>query len=240
MTTHTTINNPTELRQHQRLKFYTPLAMLFVLLFLVVNIITQKIIPVGNSMVLTAGDFIYPLDYALSLILTEVYGYAMSRRIIWFSFGCNFIIAIIIMFSIALPAASAWHEQEQYAAILGHTPRLLGASFCAFLFGEFIGTCILAKVKIATSGKYFWFRTIGATAVGQLIDSIVFAVIAFTGILSWHNMLVLVASAYGFKIIYQIIVTPGIYACARFLKKYEHVDIFDKNTSFNPFNLGLK
>lgn len=232
-----TINNPIELSHYQRLKFYTPIAMLFVSLFLVVNIITQKISPIGNNIMLTAGDFVYPLNYALSMILTEVYGYAMSRRIIWLSFICNFVVAIIIIFSVALPAAPAWHEQEQYAAIMGRTPRLLIASFAAFWVGEFIGTYILAKAKIFTSGKHLWFRTIGATSIGQLIDNIVFATIAFTNIISWHSMIVLVASAYWFKIIYQIILTPGIYAFAKFLKKHEHVDIFDKNTNFSPFNL---
>lgn len=236
-----TIHNPKEmLLRHQGFKFYAPIAMLFVTLFFVVNIISQKIVPISNNIMLTAGDFIYPLNYVLGMILTEVYGYAMSRRIIWSAFVCNLIVAAIIMLAVALPAASSWYEQEQYATILGRTPRLLASSFGAFLIGEFIGSYILAKIKIFTSGKYLWFRTIGATSIGQLVDSMAFTIIAFAYIVSWHDVMILAISAYWCKIVYQVLMTPGVYALARFLKKHEHVDIYDRNTNFNPFNLGLK
>lgn len=233
-----TIHSPKELLKHQGLKFYTPLAMLFVSLFIIVNIITQKIVPIGSHIILTAGDFIYPLIYILSIILTEVYGYEMSRRIIWGAFFCNFFVAIVIAIAIALPPGALWHEQEPYALILGRAPRLLGASFAAFLIGEFIGTYILAKIKIFTSGKYLWFRTLSATAIGQLIDSMTFSAIAFSNILAFRDIVILGISAYWCKMTYQILITPGVYAFARFLKKHEHVDIFDRNTNFNPFNWG--
>ena len=233
------VHNPKELI-HQGFKFYTPIAMLFVTLFFVVNIIAQKLVPISDNIMLTAGDFVYPLNYVLSIILTEVYGYSMSRRVIWSAFVCNLLVVAIIMFAVALPAAPSWHGQEQYAAVLGQAPRLLAASFGAFLIGEFIGTYILAKVKIFTSGKYLWFRTIGATSIGQIVDSFVFTVIAFASILSWHDIMILSMSAYWCKMVYQILMTPGVYAFAGFLKKYERVDIFDQNTNFNPFNLGLK
>jgi hypothetical protein len=238
MNTRTTIHNPKKLLNRQGFKFYTLIAMLFVSLLMVVNIISQKIVPLGNNIILTAGDFIYPLIYVLSMLLTEVYGYAMSRRVIWSAFVCNLFVAAAITLAITLPAASSWHEQTQYALILGRAPRLLGASFAAFLIGEFIGTYILAKVKIFTSGRYLWFRTIGATSIGQLIDSITFASIAFANIISWHDIMILGLSAYWCKMVYQILLTPGIYAFARFLKKHEQVDIFDRNTNFNPFNLN--
>jgi queuosine precursor transporter len=235
----TIIHNPKELL-HQGFKFYTPIAMLFVTLFFVVNIISQKLVPISDNIMLTAGDFIYPLSYVLSITLTEVYGYAMSRRVIWSAFVCNLLVVAIIMFAVALPAAPAWHGQEHYVAVLGQAPRLLAASFGAFLIGEFIGTYILAKVKIFTSGKYLWFRTIGATSIGQLVDSFVFTMIAFASVVSWHDIMILAMSAYWCKMVYQTLMTPGVYAFARFLKKHEHVDIFDRHTNFNPFNLGLK
>ena len=235
------INNPKDLLPYQKLKFYTPIAMLFVSLFIVVNIVTQKIVPIGDYLMLTAGDFVYPLNYLLSMILTEVYGYAMSRRVIWAAFVCNIFVAAIVMFCIALPpAASSWSNQEQYALILGQAPRLLAASFGAFLIGEFIGTYILAKTKVFTAGKYLWFRTMGATLIGQIIDSVAFTTVAFAGIVSWYDIMILSISAYWCKVIYQAVLTPGICVLARFLKKREHVDIFDRNTNFNPFNLGLK
>lgn len=238
--TNSIIHNPRELRRYQGIKFYTPIAMLFVSLFLIVNIISQKIVPIAPGIMLTAGDFIYPLNYVLSMILTEVYGYAMSRRVIWASFACNLMVALVISLAIALPSATGWNDQTQYKAILGQTPRFLAASFCAFLIGEFIGTYILAKIKVFTTGKYLWFRTMSATALGQLIDSVIFTTIAFISVVSWHEIGILSISAYWCKIIYQLLMMPGIYALARFLKDQEKIDIFDRNTNFNPFNLGIK
>ncbi len=234
------IHNPQDLPCNQQLKFYTPIAMLFVSLFIIVNIVTQKIVPVGKCLMLTAGDFIYPINYLLSMVLTEVYGYTMSRRVIWSAFGCNIFVALALFLSIALPEAATWHTQEQYAMILGRVPRILAASLGAFLVGEFIGTYILAKAKVFTAGKHLWLRTMGATLIGQFIDSIVFTSIAFIGIITWWDMAVLSLSAYGCKVIYQTLLMPIIYIVASFLKKREHVDIFDHDTKFNPFNLGLK
>ncbi|MBU0744748.1 MAG: queuosine precursor transporter [Gammaproteobacteria bacterium] len=235
-----TIHDPRELLACKQLRFYAPIAMLFVSLFIAVNIVTQKLVPIGGAMMLTAGDFIYPFLYILSILLTEVYGYAMSRRVIWAAFGCNLFVALIILFCIALPAAASWQQQEQYAMILGRAPRLLVASLGAFLVGEFIGTYILAKTKVFTSGRYLWFRTMGATLVGQMVDSVVFTVIAFSWIVPWRDVIILSVSAYGCKVVYQTLLTPAIYVFAGFLKKHEQVDIFDRNTNFNPFNLGLK
>jgi hypothetical protein len=221
----------------KQLKFYTPIAMLFVCLFLMVNIISQKIIPIYGDIILTAGDFIYPLSYTLSMILTEVYGYAMSRRVIWSSFVCNILASIVIILAINLPYADSWHNQEQYASILGSAPRMLMASLGAFLFGEFIGTYILAKLKIFTHGKYLWMRTLGAISVGQLLDSLIFTTIAFIGVISMRHVIILSMAAYVCKIIYQVILTPGIYVLVGFLKKHEGLDVFDRHTNFNPFNL---
>lgn len=223
--------------QMKQLKFYTPIAMLFVCLLLMVNIISQKIIPIYGDIILTAGDFIYPLSYTLSMILTEVYGYTMSRRVIWSSFVCNIIASAVIILAINLPYADSWHNQEQYAAILGSAPRMLMASLGAFLFGEFIGTYILAKLKIFTHGKYLWMRTLSAISVGQLLDSLIFTTIAFIGVISLRHVIILSMAAYVCKIIYQIVLTPGIYVLVGFLKKREGLDVFDRHTNFNPFNL---
>ena len=235
------IHNPKELKPYYRqLKFYTPIAMLFISLFIVVNIVTQKIVPVGFGLVLTAGDFIYPLLYILSVLLTEVYGYTMSRLVIWGAFFCNLLVAVIIMFSIALPEASFWYDLNHFAIVLGRAPRILMASLSAFLVGEFIGTYIIARVKVFTEGKYLWFRFMGATLVGLLIDSMAFTMVAFTGIVAWNEVIVLSISAYLCKVVFQVLLTPVIYTVAGFLKKHEHIDIFDRNTNFNPFKLGLQ
>ena len=223
--------------QVKQFKFYTPIAMLFVCLLLIVNIISQKIIPIYGNIILTAGDFIYPLSYTLSMILTEVYGYTMSRRVIWSSFGCNIIVSLIIILAIKLPYADSWQHQQPYSLILGSAPRMLMASLGAFLFGEFIGTYILAKIKIFTHGRYLWLRTMSAMAVGQLLDSLIFTVIAFAGLISLHHVIILSIAAYACKIIYQILLTPGIYVLVDFLKQHEGVDVFDRRTNFNPFKL---
>jgi len=236
----TLISDPKELLPKQQLKFYTPLAMLFVSSFIAVNIVVQKIVPVGAGLLLTAGDFVYPLNYILSMILVEVYGYALSRRVIWSAFICNLVVVLVILFSVILPEADSWGKQEQYVMILGRVPRILGASFSAFLIGEFVGTYILAKIKVLMSGKHLWFRTLSATCIGQMVDSIVFTLIAFVGVISWYEILILSFGAYWCKVIYQLLLTPVIYMLASFLKKREQIDIFDRNINFNPFNLGLK
>ncbi len=234
------IQDPRDLKPQQQLRFYAIIAMLFVSLLLIVNIITQKIVHIGSGLMLTAGDFIYPLTYLLSILLTEVYGYAMSRRVVWGAFFCNILVAVIIVFSIALPDAGSWHDQSHFKIVLGRAPKILIASLSAFLIGEFIGTYILSKIKVFTEGRYLWFRFMSATMAGQLIDSVIFTVIAFVGIIAWQDVIVLSISAYLCKVIFQILMTPIIYVSVKFLKKHEHIDIFDRNTNFNPFNLGLQ
>ncbi len=237
---HHTIYDPNQLAKQKQLKFYPLIAMLFTALFVVVNIITQKIVPLGGFFLLTAGDFIYPLLYILSILLTEVYGYAMSRRVIWGAFFANIVVALVIYLAIILPYDPSWLEQQPFELILARTPRILGASLMAFLIGEFIGTYMLAKIKLFTQGRHLWLRTTSATLVGQAIDSFIFTSVAFLGIVSFGNILILSFSAYFCKIIYQLVFTPTIYSLAKFLKQRENIDIFDRHTNFNPFNLGLK
>jgi queuosine precursor transporter len=234
------IQDPAKLSRHESLRFYTPLAMLFVALLVIVNIITQKIIALGGGLILTPGDVIYPFDYTLSVILTEVYGYAMSRRVIWCALACNIIIALIISLAITLPPAPHWHNQASFALILSNAQRIVLASFSAFVVGEFVGTYILAKIKVRTAGKYLWFRAASATLIGQAIDCVIFTLVAFAGILVTKDLLILLGTTYICKILFQLLLTPAIYALAGFLKQKEGVDIYDRNTNFNPFNLGLK
>ena len=228
------IQDPQQLHQRSLLKFYHLIAMLFVVLFLITNIIAQKIVPLGTKLVLTAGDFVYPLMYFVSMLLTEVYGYALSRQVIWSAFINNLLMVLIITLAIQLPAADCWQQQAAFATVLGAAPRLWLASLAAFLFGEFIGTYLLAKIKILTQGRYLWLRTFSATLIGQLIDSLIFTVIAFYGIHSWENVLLLSGAAYGCKLFYQLLLTPLSYPVVNFLKQQENLDIFDHHTRFNP------
>lgn len=232
------IQNPSEIKQRNFI-YYTPLAMLFVTFLMLANLTVQKLIDVGPGM-LTGGDFIYPATYIISTLLTEVYGYAMSRRVIWFGLGCNVMMAAAIKLVILLPSSSSWTEQALFVAILDRTPQIVLASFTAFVVGEFTNTYILAKTKIFTSGKFLGLRAVGATMIGQAIDSVLFTLIAFWGILHWHELVRLTATVYAFKLIIESAALPLIYRSAHFLKYHEGVDIFDRHTKFNPFLLRLK
>ena len=236
MKNHSIIHDPRILLNYGT-KFYVPLAMLFVSLLIIVNIIVQKIIYVGGGLLLTAADVIYPLVYILDVIITEVYGYAMSRRVIWGAFFCNIIIVGIIIFAIYLPSNPVWHDQNSFVQILGQEPKFVIASLMAFLTGEFVGSYIIAKMKVFTAGKYLWLRTTSAALIAQVIDCSIFTSIAFYGTLGFHNILLMAFTIHWIKIVYQIIATPGICSFAKFLKKREGVDVYDRHTNFNPLIL---
>ena len=229
------IHNPAALKS-RNFTYYAPLAMLFVMFLMMANITTQKLVPVGPGL-LTGGDFIYPATYIISALLTEVYGYAMSRRVIWFGLGCNVMMIAAIKLVILLPAAPDWHDQAVFVAVLDRTPQIVLASFTAFVVGEFTNTYILAKTKIFTQGKFLGLRAVGSTIVGQAIDSVLFTLIAFWGILNWSELRVLTITMYAFKLCVELLALPLIYKLAHFLKHHEGVDIFDRHTKFNPFLL---
>ena len=232
------IQSPSELKSRNFI-YYAPLAMLFVMFLMMANLTAQKLVAVGPGM-LTGGDFIYPATYIISALLTEVYGYAMSRRVIWFGLGCNIMMIAAIKLVILLPSAPNWSDQALFVAVLDRTPQIVLASFSAFVVGEFTNTYILAKTKIFTEGKFLGLRAVGSTIVGQAIDSVLFTLIAFWGFLNWHELGVLTITMYAFKLIVELAALPLIYVTARFLKRHEGVDIFDRHTKFNPFLLQLK
>ena len=223
------------------LRWYTPLAMLFSLLLVVVNIVAQKILPGYKWIAFNAGDLIYPLLYLVSLLIVEVYGYALSRRVIWSSFVGNLLVMLLIEVAIKLPAATGiWHDEAAFQLILGRTYRIMLASMVAFLCGEFLSTYLFSKLKIATEGRLLWLRSGMAVIVGQLLDSLLFTSVAFYGVISWIEILSLSFGAYIAKLLCQLLLTPVVYWFARLLKRAEGVDIIDRGTNFNPFNLGLK
>jgi queuosine precursor transporter len=230
-------STPRQLSKRYTIKYYTPIAMLFVLCLLMANLLVQKVIAVG-SFLLTAGDFIFPLVYLADGVLTEVYGYAASRRVIWFALFANVVMVLLIKFAILLPGAPVWQNQAQFVAILGRTQQIVFASFVAFIFGEFSNSYCLAKLKVFMRGNYLVGRAFTAMAIGQGIDTFIFGAIAFFHILSWHNIFILNASVYTFKIFYEIVLTPLVYVLVRFLKRSERIDVYDKGTNFNPFRIS--
>jgi uncharacterized integral membrane protein (TIGR00697 family) len=210
------------------------IAALFVTCFITANIISVKMISLGPFIVF-AGVFIFPLSYIIGDVLTEVYGYRIARRVIWLGFACNLIFVIFAWIGQILPAASGWEMQEGYESILGYTPRLLFASVCGYLVGEFANSYILAKMKIFTKGRWLWSRTIGSTIVGEGLDTAVFATIATVG--TPFFMPTVLLSQWLFKVVIEVAATPATYAVVGYLKREERTDTYDRQTNFNPFRV---
>ena len=211
-------------------------AALFVTCLLAANTIAAKLIVVGG-LVLTAGIVIFPLSYVVGDVLTEVWGYAATRRIIWLGFACNGLMVLAVWIGGELPAASFWTGQAAYQEILGQAPRILLASFAAYLVGEFANAYVLARLKIATGGRWLWLRTIGSTVVGQALDSVVFVTLAFAGSVPVGALGGIVAAQWAVKVAYEAAATPLTYAAVGWLKSRERIDTFDDQTDFNPLRL---
>jgi uncharacterized integral membrane protein (TIGR00697 family) len=213
----------------------------FVTSLVVSNIIAVKLISVG-PLFLPAAILIFPISYIFGDILTEVYGYAKARRVIWIGFGCNLLAVSVFYLSIELPPAPFWQagsletaaSQQAYQAIFGSTPRILVASFLAYLAGEFLNSFVLAKMKISTGGRHLWMRTIGSTVVGQLADSGVFILLAFYGMVPPDALFAMAGSQWLVKSAYETLVTPLTYLAVKFLKRAEREDFYDRQTNFNP------
>jgi uncharacterized integral membrane protein (TIGR00697 family) len=218
---------------------FVMLAGLFVTCLIVANIIAVKVISLPFGLFTPAGIVVFPLSYLFGDILTEVYGYAAARRVIWLGFGCNLVAVLAIAIAGAIPAAPFWHGQNAYQSILGFTPILLIASFCAYLVGEFLNAFVLARLKIATRGRWLWTRTIGSTFIGEGADTIVFILLAFgiTGIFRADQLVTAILVQWGFKVLYEVAATPLTYTIVGYLKRREQVDHYDYRTNFNPFAL---
>ena len=205
----------------------------FVTCLITANIIAVKLVDLGG-LILPAAIFIFPLSYIVGDVLTEVYGYRRARRVIWLGFLCNLIMVAAVWVGQVLPSASFWDGQSAYERILGYTPRLLAASFLAYLVGEFANAFVLAKMKIATRGRWLLLRTISSTLVGQALDSAVFITLAFAGTIPGKGLAIAVVTQWLAKSIYEAAVTPLTYVVVNFLKRKEGVDVYDRDTRFNP------
>ncbi len=206
---------------------------IFITCLIISNIIAVKIISVGGRS-LPAAIIIFPISYIFGDILTEVYGYRTARKVIWLGFLCNLFAVIAIWLGGLLPSASFWQGQAAYKTILGFTPRLLAASFIGYLAGEFANSFVLAKMKIATKGRWLWTRTIGSTFVGQALDSGLFILIAFSHTMPWGALGIMVLTHWLVKTGYEALATPFTYWLVGYLKKKEGVDTYDYDTNFNP------
>ena len=220
--------------------WYVTIAGLFITCLIVANIVAVKPLHLPFGLATPAGILIFPLSYLFGDVLTEVYGYALARRVIWLGFACNLLAVGAIWLAGALPGAAfaGWGvpQQASYAAILGITPVLLVASFCAYLAGEFLNSFVLAKLKVATKGRWLWTRTIGSTLVGEGVDSLIFISIVFGVALHApaRAVVTLILTQWALKVLYEVIATPFTYAVIGYLKRQEGLDPFDIDTNFSP------
>jgi uncharacterized integral membrane protein (TIGR00697 family) len=216
------------------LRYYDVVASMFVAIYLISLVATTKIVALGSFQV-PGALIIFPISYLAGDILTEVYGYARTRRVIWLGFIAAALLSLVLYAVQLLPAAPGWEHQAAYEAILGVVPRITIASLIAYWAGEFANSFVLAKMKIWTNGRMLWTRTIGSTIIGQAVDSIVFGTAAFAGVLPAATVFTIVGSLYLLKVLYEIIATPFTYAAVNFLKRQEGIDTFDRKTAFTPF-----
>lgn len=206
----------------------------FVAVLLISNVASTKILEL-SPFTFDGGTLLFPLSYIFGDILTEVYGYARARRVIWLGFLSAAVMAATLWVVAALPPAAGWAHQEAFEVILGQTPRIVLGSLLGYWAGEFSNSVVLAKMKIATKGRWLWTRTIGSTLVGQALDSGVFLLVAFGGTLAGPVFWTVLLSNYVFKCGVEILFTPATYAVVRFLKRTESVDHYDVGTRFTPF-----
>jgi len=214
-----------------RFKYLDVISVLFVATLIISNIGSTKIIGIG-PFVFDGGTILFPLAYILGDVLTEVYGFRKARRVILMGLGVLLLSSIIFTIIQYLPAASGLEDQAvAYERIAGFIPRIVGASILAYVIGEFVNAFILAKLKVKTAGKKFWLRSISSSAAGQLLDTIIFSVIAFWGTLPNKDLFTLIVTVYVLKIIFELLVLPITYAVVGYLKRAEESDVYETEFS---------
>lgn len=196
-------------------------------------------LPFYGEYIYGAGVLFFPISYLFGDILTEVYGYARSRKVIWAGFGALIFASLMSFVVTSLPVAKTMSAEQVHAVnlIFGQTPRIVLASLTAFWLGEFVNSFVLAKMKLRTGGKNLWMRTIGSTVMGEIADSLIFYPIAFYGTWSNEQLISVMIGNYFIKVLWEILATPFTYLIVGFLKRAEHEDYYDKDTDFNPFSL---
>jgi uncharacterized integral membrane protein (TIGR00697 family) len=212
----------------------------FVTVLLCTNLISApKRIQIGDFPVFGAGVLFFPISYLFGDILTEVYGYARSRKVVWAGFGALLFATLMSQVVLRLPAAPNWPNQAAWETVFGGTWRIVLASMIGYFAGEFVNSFTLAKLKILTSGRYLWTRTIGSTIAGEAADSLLFYPIAFLGRPGWTlpDVLAVMAANYCLKVAWEVLATPLTYVVVGYLKRVEREDYYDHDTNFTPFSL---
>jgi uncharacterized integral membrane protein (TIGR00697 family) len=228
------------------LRYYDFVMAAFVAILLLSNVIgagKRAVIelPLIGAWPFGAGILFFPISYVIGDVLTEVYGYSRARRCIWAGFAAVLFMAFMSWVVVALPPAPGWGGQAAYETVFGQVPRIVFASVAAFWAGEFANSFVLARMKILTSGRHLWSRTIGSTVVGQGIDSLIFYPLAFYGAPDWpvDALLMVMLSQFVLKVAWEVLLTPVTYLVVGFLKRREGLDVYDSGTDFTPFRARL-
>jgi uncharacterized integral membrane protein (TIGR00697 family) len=218
-------------------RYYDLVMASFVTVLLCANLIGAAKVAQVAGITFASGVLFFPISYVFGDVLTEVYGYARARKVVWAGFGALAFASFMSAVVLAFPPAPGWPHQAAYETVFGGTPRIVLASLVAYFCGEFCNSYVLAKMKVRSGGRFLWMRTIGSTIVGEAVDSAVFYPVAFLG--SWSNELVVrvMVTNYAIKVLWEAVMTPVTYRVVNFLKRAESEDYFDRTTDFTPFSL---
>lgn len=210
----------------------------FVTVLLCANLIgASKVARVGGFN-FGAGVLFFPISYVFGDVLTEVYGYARARRVVWAGFSALVFAAFMSACVLAFPPAPNWPHQAAFETVFGGTPRIVLASLSAYFCGEFCNSYVLAKMKVRSGGRNLWMRTIGSTIVGEAVDSLIFYPLAFAGVWPADLVVSVMAGNYALKVGWEAAMTPFTYRIVNLLKRVEHEDYFDRDTDFTPFSIA--
>ncbi len=231
--------------EHPRYRYYDLIMAAFVTVLLCSNLIgpgkSCRIQIAGQTLVFGAGNIFFPISYLFDDVLTEVYGFARSRRVIWAGFGAmvfaTLMSTVIINLPVDMKEPFSVKLQPAIELVFGNGYRIVLGSLFAFWAGDFVNSYVLAKMKIWTAGKMLWTRTIGSTIAGEGVDSLIFYPIAFAGLWTTHTLLAVIVFNWVFKVMLEVLATPFTYKVIGFLKKKEGIDFYDRGTDFNPFSL---
>ena len=230
------LNRPSPAPQ-RTYRYYDLVMAAFVTVLLCANLIGASKVAMVGGYAFGAGVLFFPVSYIFGDILTEVYGYARARKVVWAGFGASIFAAFMAWSVVGMPPAPGWENQAAMEAVFGSTPRIVAASLLAYFSGEFCNSYVLARMKVLMEGRFLWMRTIGSTIAGELVDSLIFYPVAFLG--TWPTELVLrvMAGNYLLKVLWEALMTPFTYRIVAFLKRAEREDYYDRETDFTPFSL---
>ncbi|MFQ5562141.1 MAG: queuosine precursor transporter [Parvularculaceae bacterium] len=230
------MDHAADLTRH-RFRYYDFAMAAFVAVLICSNLIGAAKLSRLWDFTFGAGVLFFPISYVLGDVLTEVYGYARARRVVWAGFGAVAFMAFMAWVVVSLPPAPGWDGQTAYESVFGLTPRIVAASVMAFWAGELSNAFVMAKMKILTSGRRLWTRTIGSTIIGQGVDSLIFYPVAFLGVWTPAQVATVLVTNYALKVGWEALLTPVTYRVVGFLKRAEGVDVYDAETDFTPFSI---